>query len=102
MAEQKDCICGKTKNANGKCDGSHAANGVEKSIPFNKVTIRVLSTKEPQKAKNLYAFIANNKALMKRMEFVISDPNYEEKMKAITEKKPYFEKSTASKKLATA
>lgn len=64
----------------------------EKITPFDKITIRTISTKgEPQKVKFVYPAVANNKQLMKNVGFVISDPNYEAKMECIRMKKPYSE-----------
>jgi len=89
MAEEKKCTCGKTKNSAGNCDGSHA---VKKEISYNQITIRCISTKgEPQRVKFLFPDIANNKHLVKTMEFVISDPNYDAKMTAFKAKKPFSE-----------
>lgn len=90
--EAKQCGCGKTKNADGSCDGSHAQKTASvKSTPFDKITVRVISTESNQKTKNVFVSIANNKALMKRMGFTISDPNYEAKMEAFKNRKPYIE-----------
>lgn len=90
MSEPKKCGCGKTKNAEGLCDGSH--NSIpKKEIPYNQITIRVISTKEPQKTKFVFPQIANNRQLMKNMGFVISDPQYEAKMEAVRAKKAFSE-----------
>lgn len=89
MNEPKKCGCGKTKNAEGFCDGSHNALKA-KEVPFNQITIRVLGT-ENQKVKHVYPSIANNKQLMRNMRFAISDPNYEAKMEAFKNKKSYSE-----------
>ncbi len=85
--DNKKCGCGKTKNADGSCDGSHTKE--VKSTPFDKITIRCISTGEVQKEKFMYPNVANNKRLLKNVGFVISDPNYDSKMEAFKSKKPY-------------
>lgn len=91
--DNKKCGCGKTKNADGTCDGSH----VVKTTAFDKITIRCISTGEPQREKFMYPNIASNKRLLKNVGFVISDPNYESKMEAFKTKKSYTQPSGAVK-----
>lgn len=57
---------------------------------FNEITIRVLNT-STQKVKFVFPSIANNKHLMKNMGFVISDPQYDAKMEAFKNRKPFGE-----------
>lgn len=59
-----------------------------------EILIRVVNT-ETQKVKNVFPAIANNKALMKNMGFIIQDPQYEAKMEAVNNKKPFVEKPKA-------
>lgn len=47
------------------------------------------------KSKPVYPAIANNKNLMKNMGFIIQDPQYEAKMEAVNNKKPFIEKPKA-------
>lgn len=60
----------------------------------DEILIRCLNT-ETQKVKNLFPSIANNRQLMKNVGYVISDPNYEAKMDAIKNKKPFSENGQA-------
>ena|SRR3990167_5617474 len=60
----------------------------------NDILIRVLNINN-QKIKMVFPNIANNKQLMKNVGFVISDPNYEAKMDAIKNKKPFRENGIA-------
>lgn len=62
-----------------------------KPTPFDKITIRVISIGQDQKTKFVFPAIANNKQLMKNVGFVISDPQYDAKMEAIRNKKPFSE-----------
>lgn len=48
-----------------------------------------------QKVKFVFPSIANNKGLMRNMGFVISDPNYDAKMEAIRNRKPFSENGKA-------
>lgn len=66
-----------------------------KLTPFDKITIRVISTGQDQKTKFLFHHVANNKGMMKHMGFVISDPQYDAKMEAIRNKKPFSENGQA-------
>lgn len=91
----KPCGCGLTKDSSGNCDGSHKSLTPAKSIPFDKITIRVMSHQN-QKVKFVFPSIANNKGLMRNMGFVISDPNYDAKMEAIRNRKPFSENGKAS------
>lgn len=59
-----------------------------------EILIRVLNTHN-QKVKMVFPDIANNKQLMKNVGFVISDPNYDTKMDAIKNKKPFSENGIA-------
>lgn len=90
----KPCGCGLTKDPSGNCDGSHKSLTPAKSIPFDKITIRVMSHQN-QKVKFVFPSIANNKGLMRNMGFVISDPNYDAKMEAIRNRKPFSENGKA-------
>lgn len=58
------------------------------------ILIRVLGIAN-QRVKMVFPSIANNKQLMKNMGFVISDPNYDTKMDAIKNKKPFSENGVA-------
>lgn len=60
----------------------------------DEILIRCLNTKT-QKVKNLFPSIANNRQLMKNVGCVISDPNYEAKMDAIKNKRPFSENGQA-------
>lgn len=53
-----------------------------------EITIRVLNP-TTQKHKFLFPSIANNKQLMKNMGFIISDPQYDAKMEAYKNNKPF-------------
>lgn len=56
----------------------------------DEITIRVINP-TTQKVKLVFPDIANNKQLMKNMGFMISDPQYDAKMDAIKNKKPFSE-----------
>jgi hypothetical protein len=67
----------------------------------DEILIRVLNT-HSQKVKLLFPSIANNKALMRNMGFVISDPQYDAKMECIKMKKPFSENGIAKTPLKEA
>lgn len=72
----------------------------DKITPWDKITIRCISLKgDPQKVKFMYPAIVNNKQLLKNVEFVISDPNYNAKMECVTMKKPYSENGLTNEPL---
>ena len=56
----------------------------------NQILIRVVSSVN-QKTKQVLPDIANNKQLMKSQGWVISDPNYDAKMEALKNNKPFSE-----------
>lgn len=96
MAEEKKCGCGKTKNSQGNCDGSHAVKTESKPTPYNQITIRCISTKgEPQRVRMRYPAVANNHQLMRTMGYTISDPQYDAKMEAFKAKQPWSENGQA-------
>lgn len=61
-----------------------------------QITIRCIN-KESKKVKFVFPSIANNKALMNSCGFEIADPQYDAKMKAFSEKRPFIENGKSEK-----
>lgn len=57
---------------------------------INEITIRVVN-KTTGKVKNVYHSIANNKQLMKTSGQEIADPQYDAKMEAVKNNRPFIE-----------
>ena len=56
----------------------------------NEILIRCIGmTAGKQRVRNMKPAIANNALLMRESGYVISDPNYDEKMRCFREKKPF-------------
>lgn len=60
----------------------------------NQITIRVVN-KTTGKVKNVFPSIANNKQLMKTSGMEISDPQYDAKMEAFRNNRPFIENGKA-------
>ena len=85
----KPCTCSNTKDPAGNCDGSHK-NLTFKSTPFDKITIRVIGmTSGVQRMREVFPSLASNTSLLRKMGYVISDPNYDAKMECVRNKKPF-------------